>query len=173
MKNLISLGGPQQGVHHYPNCQSKFGSLCGFLPSIVNSLGYYWPFQSMMAPITYWHDTDEQNYRRGSSFLAIINNENNYNANYVINLHNIKRMILVKYEHDKAIVPNSSAWFGYFDKNKVEYPMEQTSTYQLDKLGLEALKASGKLILLLAPGEHLVLEPLWFVQNIIPYLMEI
>lgn len=172
MRNLISLGGPQQGVHQFPTCRERFGSLCGIIQSAGDSLGYMWPFQQTVAPLTYWHDTNTQRYVTGSTFLAVINNERDYNANYVVNLHNLKRMILVKYQHDQAIVPNESAWFGYYTANGVQYPMELSDVYQRDKLGLEALKESGRLVLLLAPGEHLQLTPIWFAQVIIPYLME-
>lgn len=170
MKNLISLGGPQQGVHQFPRCQENLGPLCGTLQTFINSFSYFSFFQKLIAPATYWHDTNEKAYRKGSSFLAVINNENNYNANYVLNLHNLERLILVKYERDLAIIPNESAWFGYYNKNKIEFPMEETETYMRDKLGLEALKASGKLIRLLSPGDHLDLYEDWFELNLVPFL---
>lgn len=172
MKNLISLGGPQLGVHHFPRCGPKLGPLCGLLQTSINTLAYSWPFQNYIAPTTYWHDTDEARYKRGSTFLAVINNENQYNANYVINLNNLKRLVLVKYQSDNAIVPNESTWFGYYDKNGVEFPLEQTEIYQKDRLGLQTLKDNGKLVMLLSPLDHLELDPVWFAQNIIPILKE-
>lgn len=172
MRNLITLGAPHQGVQEYPRCEERFGALCGPLQATISSFGYLFPFQQFIAPLTYWHDTNEQRYKRGSTFLAIINNEVDYNANYVINLSSLLRIVLVRYESDNAIVPNQSTWFGYHDENGIEYSMEETEIYKLDKLGLEALKESGKLILLEAPNEHLQLDPIWFSQNIIPYLME-
>lgn len=172
MINLISLGGPHQGVHRYPRCEQKFGTLCNAIQSLANSLAYSWFFQKSLAPITYWHDTDEERYRSGSSYLAVINNERDYNANYVINLDKVRRIILVKYERDGAIVPNSSSWFGYHDAYGNEIPMEQTEIYQRDKLGLHALKQSGKLVQVASPGDHLDLDQRWFTQNIVAYLIE-
>lgn len=136
-------------------------------------MAYTWPIQNHIAPLTYWHDSaNEAKYRRGSTFLAVINNENQYNSNYVINLHNLKRLVLVKYQHDKAIVPNESTWFGYHDHNEVEHPLEQTEVYKNDRLGLRALKENGKLVLLLSPNDHLNLDEVWFKDNIIPILTE-
>lgn len=130
------------------------------------------PFQRTIAPLTYWHDTDEQRYKRGSTFLALINNENDYNANFVINLNNLRRIVLVKYEHDGVIVPGQSAWFGFHDKQGIEHPMEETEIYKLDKLGLRSMRENGKIIFLSAPNDHLELDRVWFALNIIPYLLE-
>lgn len=93
--------------------------------------------------------------------------------NYITNLSNLKRLILVKYEEDLALVPNESSWFGHYDKHGREHPMEETDLYRQDKLGLQRLAASGKLIRLLSPGDHIIIEPVWFVRNIIPYFKEL
>lgn len=142
------------------------------MQSSINTLAYSWPFQGIVAPSTYWHDLDEERYRKGSTFLAVINNEKEYNANYVINLHNLKRLILVKYEKDESVIPNETAWFGYYNEKGVEVPLEQTKVYLGDRLGLQALKETGRLIFLLSPREHLELDPAWFRQNILPFFME-
>lgn len=173
MRNLISLGGPQQGIHSYPNCEEVFGDSCGHVSLAIGILKYSWFSQKLAAPLTYWHDTDEAAYRKSSTFLAVINNEKDFNANYVLNLNNLRRIILVKYEHDSAIIPNESTWFGYYDSHKKEFPMEQTKVYQEDRLGLETLKNSGRLIRLMSAGSHLELKEDWFVQEILPYLKEI
>lgn len=82
-------------------------------------------------------------------------------------------MILVKYERDGVLVPNESAWFGFDREGGLEYPMEATDVYKNDKLGLQNLSSSGKLIRLLSPGDHIVLDPGWFSEKIIPYLKEV
>lgn len=174
MKNLISLGGPQQGVHQFPRCETLFGNICGILKSTIDSLGYFWLFQKTVAPLTYWHDfNNEEIYKRQSTFLAIINNENEYNANYVLNLDRVKQIILVKYEDDLAIIPNESTWFGYFNRDRGVLSMEETDIFQYDKLGLQGLLKDGRLIRLLSPGDHLNLNENWFSQEIIPFLREL
>lgn len=118
--------------------------------------------------MTYWHDTDENRYKRGSTFLAVINNEKQFNTNFITNLQKLNRIVLVKYVDDHAIVPNESTWFGYYDKNGREYSMEDSEVFF--KLGLRGLKESGKLLQLASPGDHLNLDEFWFSQNIIPFL---
>jgi palmitoyl-protein thioesterase len=172
MRNLISLGAPQNGVEDFPRCEEVFKENCEKFRSSIKSFAYSWPSQRFIAPATYWHDRNETKYKRGSTFLAVINNEKDYNENYVINLQKLRRLVLVKYENDGALVPKSTAWFGYYDSNGKEYPMQSTEMYRKNKLGLQSLKEQGKLIFLLSPGEHISLHRIWFAQNIIPYLKE-
>lgn len=172
MLNLISIAGPQQGVFRYPRCEKNFGFLCGSIDWAIKNLAYWGWIQKTVTPLTYWHDPNESKYKSKSSFLAIINNEVHYNANYVTNLNNLKRLVLVKYKHDGAIVPKSSSWFGYFNAALGEFPMEQTAVYKNDRLGLKSMVNQGKLIFLEAPRDHLELDANWFIANIIPLLKE-
>lgn len=170
MRNLLSLAGPQQGVHRYPNCVKHFGVLCKAFQWAINHLAYLSLSQNFVAPLTYWHDTNDKRYRRGSTFLSVINNENILNSNYINNLLQLDRIIFVKYADDKAIIPNSSTWFGFYGADRNEFPIEETSTYQRDRIGLKVLDESGKLFFLLSPGEHLELHESWFEENVIPFL---
>lgn len=129
-------------------------------------------FQKFLTPASYWHDVNEDRYRRGSTFLAVINNENHYNADYVKNLQSLKRIVLVKYMKDISLIPNESAWFGYIDANSRTVTMQETNVYKKNRLGLEQLKNEGKLMLLESPLQHLELDEQWFRQNIIPILRE-
>lgn len=170
MRNLVSLGSPQQGVNRFPKCDNRFGFLCAPLQAALN-YGIYTPAAQRIAAATYWHDTNEERYRSGSTFLALINNEVQYNPSYVVNLNNLRRLILVKYASDTSIVPNSSTWFGFYDQNGVEYSLESTAAYE--RLGLRNMKDAGKLIALLSPGAHVTLDEVWFTLNVIPYLVEL
>ncbi|CRK97172.1 CLUMA_CG010569, isoform A [Clunio marinus] len=171
MRNLITLGTPHQGVHHYPRCQQTLGSICNHIRSSINHIAYLPWIQKSVVPLTYWHDTNHQRYRRKSSFLAVINNERYYNENYVSNLLKLNRIVLVKYRKDISIVPSESSWFGYYNSNRVEYPMEETEIYKKNSLGLRYLKDSGKMVFLMGPVDHLNFDPAWFELNIIPYLI--
>lgn len=126
--------------------------------------------QKYFAPLTYWHDPNETKYRESSTFLAIINNEKEFNEDYAQNLSKLRHLVLVKYESDKTIVPSSSSWFGFFDSAGNEFPMEETEVYKNDKLGLENMKRSGQLVLLEAPRDHLWLDKDWFIENVLPFL---
>lgn len=69
-------------------------------------------------------------------------------------------------------MPNESTWFGYYDREMKPQPLEQLEIYKQDRLGLKAMKESGKLIFLTAPLGHLRLDETWFIQNVIPFLKE-
>jgi palmitoyl-protein thioesterase len=130
-------------------------------------------FQHSVGPLTYWHDdTDEYRYKRGSSFLAIINNENYYNPSYVKNLQSLKRLVLVKYLKDISLVPNESSQFGFTDRYGRVVRMENTELFKKDRIGLKKMKEEGKLVMLDAPMEHLDLNEIWFRNNLIPILKE-
>ncbi|KAG5674497.1 hypothetical protein PVAND_004459 [Polypedilum vanderplanki] len=136
-------------------------------------IAYHRVFQNSLSPLTYWHDDlNEFRYKRGSSFLAHINNENYYNADYVKNLQELKRLVLVKYVKDLSVIPNESTQFGFRDHNGRSIKLEETDLFQNDRLGLKKMKQDGKLILLDAPYEHLVLDENWFRENIVPILKE-
>lgn len=125
-----------------------------------------------MTPLAYWHDSNEERYRRGSTFLALINNENKQNSDYVKNLQSLKRLVLVKYENDVSLIPNESAWFGFEDERGNVRKMEDNDVYLKDKLGLKKMDQEGRLIRLLSPLEHLQLNQTWFRENIVPILTE-
>ena len=125
-----------------------------------------------MTPASYWHDVNEERYKRGSTFLAVINNENHCNAEYVKNLQSLTRLVLVKYKDDISLIPNDSTWFGFSDSYGRNLQLEDTDVYRKDKLGLKKLLETGKLIRLESPLEHLKLDENWFRQNIIPILIE-
>lgn len=128
--------------------------------------------QQQVAPATFWHDPhNEPAYLKSSTFLAYINNDKEINPDYSDNLASLKKFVLVKYLDDKSIIPNESAHFGYLDGGKT-IEMEKTPNFIEDRLGLRAMKESGKLVFLNSPGTHLELHPNWFVENIIPHLME-
>lgn len=170
MYNLISLGGPQQGISQIPRCGDWLSILCGAFQWVVETAAYWTMTQKFVAPMTYWHDPDEAKYRNSSTFLAIINNEVDLNEDYVRNLNNLLYLVLVKYEADRTIVPKSSSWFGFFDPSGSEFPMEATEVYTKDRLGLQSMKENGKLVLIEAPRDHLDLDESWFIENVLPYL---
>ncbi|XP_070492431.1 palmitoyl-protein thioesterase 1-like [Chironomus tepperi] len=175
MKNLISLGGPHQGVYQYPRCSQHIGEAqCKLLKLKINLLAYHRVFQRSISPLTYWHDDiNEFRYKRGSSFLAIINNENYYNPDYVKNLQSLKRLVLVKYINDISVIPNESTQFGFRDGYGRVIRMEDTELYQKDRIGLKKMKEDGKLMMLDAPMAHLDLNEKWFRENLMSILKEV
>lgn len=170
MHNLVSLGGPQQGVSRIPYCDEYLATLCGPFQWIAEAAAYWSLIQKIFTPLSYWHDIDETKYRDSSTFLAVINNEKEFNEDYVRNLSKLRHLVLVKYKSDKIIIPKSSSWFGFFDWAGNEFPMEETKVYKNDRLGLEKMKQNGQLVLLEAPRDHLDLDKAWFIENVLPFL---
>lgn len=157
-----------------PQVQAELQSLqtvTEFLPVLTRLLVSF--FQKFLTPASYWHDDlNEERYRRGSSFLAIINNENHYNSDYVKNLKSLRRLILVKFMKDVSLVPNESSWFGFASSNGTKIPMEETNTFRHNRLGLREMRDEGRLIRIASPLQHLELDKVWFRNNLIPVLKE-
>lgn len=83
-------------------------------------------------------------------------------------------MVLVKHVNDKIVIPNESAWFGFYDEFGMnEIPMEENKIYQLNLLGLQEMNRDGRIIRLLENGGHLHFDSNWIAMNIIPYLIEV
>lgn len=125
----------------------------------------------MLTPATYWHDLNVDRYLSGSTFLAIINNEKEINVDYAENLKRLERFVLVRYERDDSVVPNESAFFGYWNEEKQVIKLEESELYREDKLGLKVMRERGQLVFLVSPGGHLEMNESWFLLNIIGYLI--
>lgn len=134
--------------------------------------------QKFLAAASYWHDPyDEERYRKGSTFLALINNENTINEQYKRNLMSLKKLVLVKLLTDEVIVPNDSAWFGFFGKDKngaaIIVPLEESELYKQDKIGLRQMNKEKKLKFIGSVTTHFNFDELWFQNNIIKFLKEV
>ncbi|XP_063704453.1 palmitoyl-protein thioesterase 1-like [Culicoides brevitarsis] len=173
MINLITLGSPHQGVFGLPNCEDK--NRCSFFRSLLNHGAYYGWVQKLLVQATYWHDPlHEDKYRKYSTFLADVNNENEINEVYVKRLKSLNKLVLVKFGNDSIVKPRESQWFGYYrpGQDKELLTMEEMPLYQEDRLGLKAMKESGQLVMLETPGNHLEYSRIWFYENILPILAE-
>lgn len=175
MLNLISFGGPQQGVFGLPDCPSLSSSTCEHLRELLNYGAYLTWMQDFLVQATYWHDPlHEDKYRNYSTFLADINNEVVVKQEYIENLKSLKRLVLVKFINDTIVVPKESEWFGFYrsGQDTEVVGMEETSLYQENRLGLKSMSDSGQLVLLETEGNHLQFTKEWFVKNILPILTE-
>lgn len=101
-----------------------------------------------------------------------MNNEIYRNETFIENLQKLRRLVLVKFEDDISLIPNESAWFGYIYPNQTTRPFEDTDIYKEDKLGLRRMINDGRLIRLISPHQHLVLDKRWFRKYLIPILSE-
>lgn len=130
----------------------------------------------MLVQATYWHDPlNETLYKDGSSFLADINNENSINQDYIDRLQTLENLVLVMFENDTIVQPVQTEWFGFYKSGQAvdTEPLEESTLYTEDRLGLQQLNADSKLHFLATPGNHLRFDWEWFNDNILePYLSE-
>ena len=101
-----------------------------------------------MIQAQYWHDPlAEQEYRANSLFLADINNEGpEKNESYKENLAALDNLVLVQFTEDSIVDPKQSEAFGWFSpENMVMVPVQNTTLYTEDWIGLKTLDQQGKL----------------------------
>lgn len=173
MLNLVTLGSPHQGVFGLPNCEGI--DRCNFFRSLLNHGAYLGWVQKLLVQATYWHDPlHEDKYRKYSTFLSDLNNENDINEEYVKRLKALKKLVLVKFGNDTIVQPRESEWFGYYrpGQDTELISMEEMTLYKEDRLGLKAMKETGQLVLYETEGNHLEYSRSWFNEHILPILSE-
>lgn len=170
MKNLISIGGQHQGIYGLPHCAYPDHKWCNYLRIILNKGAYWGWVQNQFVQAEYWHDpTNEEKYKRLSTFIAEINNELHLNATYRDNLKKLERLVLVKFESDTMVQPPETEWFGFYTPGQ-SLNISSLNTlpiYTEDKLGLKELFESGRLDFISVPGDHLQFSREWFTDVVI------
>jgi len=162
IKNLVSVGGPQQGVYGLPKCLGENHRLCDYVRRLLNYGAYIGWIQRLLVQAQYWHDPlAEQEFSEKSLFLADINNQgSDKNQTYKENLTKLEHLVLVKFSQDTVVDPKGSEWFSWFDSSSAQtmVPLQQTVLYQEDWIGLKELDQSGRLKLMAVDGDHLQLS---------------
>uniref|UniRef100_A0A8C5WYX2 Palmitoyl-protein thioesterase 1 n=1 Tax=Laticauda laticaudata TaxID=8630 RepID=A0A8C5WYX2_LATLA len=172
MFNLISIGGQQQGVFGFPHCPGESSHICDWLRKVLD-IAYTDAIQRRLVQAQYWHDpVNEKQYRRSSLFLADINQERVINETYKKNLMTLKKFVMVRFLNDTMVDPPASEWFGYYrsGQTKETIPLQETTLYTEDRLGLKEMDQAGRLVFLQAEGDHLRFSKEWFFKNIAPFL---
>jgi len=147
--NYISLVGPQAGQYGIPFINIPI------LDFILSELDYLSSFQKMLTPGQYWKNPNLiELYIKKSIYLAVINNEQNYNQTLYDNFVSINKLILVYSTNDKIINPPISGWFGFYDKNMNILNFNQTNLYLNDLFGLKKLEKENKIIFYQTKLEH-------------------
>jgi len=175
MLNLVSIGGPQQGIFGFPYCPGDT-AICNWVRYLLDLGAYTQYVQNRVVQAQYWHDPyQNKDYKDKNIFLADINNEKTQNNDYKNNLLKIKNLVLVKFTKDNMVVPKESEWFGYYPENNSSYVLDikQTDLYKDDRIGLKTLKESNRLKFIAVDGDHLQIPHDVFVDQIIkPYLTQ-
>merc|ERR1712012_113095 len=158
--NLVSIGGPQQGVYGLPKCLGENHRLCDYMRRLLNYGAYIGWIQRLLVQAQYWHDPlAEEEYAANSIFLADINNQGpEKNSSYPENLALLSSLVLVKFKDDTVVDPRGSELFSWFSASGEMVPLNETELYTEDRIGLKALDMAGKLHMLEVPGDLLQLS---------------
>eukprot|EP01112_Ceratiomyxa_fruticulosa_P010251 TRINITY_DN2700_c0_g1_i2.p1 TRINITY_DN2700_c0_g1~~TRINITY_DN2700_c0_g1_i2.p1 ORF type:complete len:329 (-),score=53.52 TRINITY_DN2700_c0_g1_i2:71-976(-) len=172
--NLISVGGQHQGVFGMPNCIGVNHTLCEMMRKLLNMGAYEKFVQNHVTQAEYWQDPlNFDEYLEKNIFLPDINNNlDQKNATYKQNFESLNHFVMVKFLNDTMVQPRESEWFGFYvpGQDKIIQPMENTTLYIEDWIGLRTLNENNQVTFIETIGEHLQFTDAWFVQNIIPFL---
>ncbi|KAL3082604.1 hypothetical protein niasHT_038193 [Heterodera trifolii] len=175
IRNLISIGGPQQGIFGLPFCPGSF-YVCSLIRRLLDDGAYTEFAQHNLVQAQYWHDPNlAEGYRRANIFLADVNCERSCDSTYRDNMAKLRNFVLVGFSNDHKLVPKETAWFGFYADNDTQtiVPMEQTEIYKQDRIGLKTLNESNRLHFLTFNGEHLQIPTDLFISEIVEkYLKE-
>ncbi|CAO2588871.1 Palmitoyl-protein thioesterase 1 [Lemmus lemmus] len=167
----FSQGG--QGVFGLPRCPGESSHICDFIRKTINAGAYSKVVQERLVQAQYWHDPIKEDvYRNHSIFLADINQERSVNESYKKNLMALKKFVMVKFLNDSIVDPIDSEWFGFYRSGQAKetIPVQESTIYKEDRLGLKQMDKAGKLVFLAKEGDHLQLSKEWFHAHIIPFL---
>ncbi|KAF4021944.1 hypothetical protein G4228_013538 [Cervus hanglu yarkandensis] len=161
------------------NVNSQVTTVCQILakdPKLqqgYNAMGFSQGGQFLLVQAEYWHDPIREDiYRNHSIFLADINQERGVNESYKKNLMALKKFVMVKFLNDSIVDPVDSEWFGFYRSGQAKetIPLQESTLYTQDRLGLKAMDKAGQLVFLALEGDHLQLSEEWFYAHIIPFL---
>ncbi|KAL2772784.1 palmitoyl-protein thioesterase 1 isoform 2 precursor [Daubentonia madagascariensis] len=161
------------GVFGLPRCPGESSHICDFIRKTLNAGAYSKAVQERLVQAEYWHDPiKEDMYRNHSIFLADINQERGVNESYKKNLMALKKFVMVKFLNDSIVDPVDSEWFGFYRSGQAKetIPLQETTLYTQDRLGLKEMDKAGQLVFLATEGDHLQLSEEWFYAHIIPFL---
>lgn len=105
-------------------------------------------FQKHFAVANYWRNPNNLNdYYNKCIYLPIINNEVNhsYSQQQMTNMLSLTNFVMIWSPFDYVLNPPESGKFSFFDEDLKVIPLEETSLYEADLLGLRVLNESGKL----------------------------
>lgn len=170
--SIVTLGGPHMGVATIPNCHN--GWFCDIVNDLVGLGVYSNVVQDHIGPAGYYKDQYKlSTYLEKSNFLANFNNEKaEKNSVYTNNIQALEKLVLIMFTEDNMIDPKESAWFGFYaDNSRDLLNFNETTLFNEEWLGIQALYTSGKIVFEWIQGEHLQMSYSDLDQKVIPYLL--
>lgn len=174
MKSLMTLGSPHLGISNLPLCGASDLN-CQDCNALFLQNAYTDYAQTHSIASQYFRDPDNyEQYLNKSAFLADINNErSNKNATYQAHLAQLERLVLVMFDQESIVVPKESTWFhDYNSSTHAITPLEKSTLYQENWLGLKQLGESNLIDYVKLPGDHLEVsmdEMLSLARNYLGY----
>jgi palmitoyl-protein thioesterase len=176
---LITFGGPNSGIFGVPPCSQFHTSnqnlmtACNIMELLYNDTSYglsvfdplmYGSAQEVFSPASYWNDPE--NPLQLSTYLAEIDNKLSYEPKNKY-LCQLKRGLdLIAFGDDETILPNISAFFGFWDSNgENPIPYNQTDLYKNDWIGLKMLDQNNLITFHTIPNEPHMSIPYNFTKN--------
>jgi palmitoyl-protein thioesterase len=176
---LITFGGPNSGIFGIPPCSQFYLSdqnlitACNLLEQLYyyTTLGpfifdplMYGPAQAVFPPASYWNNP--KNPLQLITYLAEIDNKLWYEPKNKY-LCQLKRGLdLIAFGDDETILPNISAFFGFWDSNgENPIPYTQTDLYKYDWIGLKKLDQKNLITFHTIPNESHMSIPYNFTKN--------
>ena len=176
--SLISMAGPQAGISALPFClpltAEESGAPCRQIMQLIRAGVYSAQAQSSLLPFQYFMDPSLTlpDFAAKGTWIGQVNgwgpaaSQTVYAKQRILSL---EQMVLFRFEKDTVVVPRDSSWFAYLSGTRLLQLWEQPGWAE-DVLGLRALKESGRLLLLTAPGQHCTFGLPWFRDHVVPFL---
>ncbi|KAJ3225674.1 hypothetical protein HDU78_010581 [Chytriomyces hyalinus] len=170
--NLITYGTAHMGVADAPGCEDASDTNCVLMRNLIRSGAYLSWVQNRVIQAQYFKDpTNIARYLEKNIFLPYINNEieSHRNEQYASSLKTLNKLVLIRFEDEKTVVPAESSWFGFYNDDKSEIVgMEGQPLYLQDWIGVRWLNENGRLDRLSQPGGHMKIDEAFLNNTIIP-----
>lgn len=154
--------------------------LCMLWESVL-SAGIYaqWVQEHVIQAQYYKNSTQMHQYFENNTFLKDINldtkdpstkdeHDDVKREAYRRNILDLEMFVMVKFVPDGLVVPGESAWFGWWNGERV-VPLEEQNIY--GELGLKQLDESGRLKRVVREGVHMMLDEQWLKDLTKAYLI--
>ncbi|KAJ2400648.1 hypothetical protein GGI23_001906 [Coemansia sp. RSA 2559] len=156
-KTLVTFGSPHGGVSRIPECTSDSDFMCNWMRQLASRGVYSWYVRDHVVQAQYFKDPERiDQYLRYNIFLPDINSDlGEVNDGYRKRITALEKMVLVRFSDEKLISPASSSWFGFVGSDGQDIPLQNTTLYSEDRLGLWELDASQRLDFVTLNGKHM------------------
>ncbi|KAJ2156218.1 hypothetical protein GGF46_005338 [Coemansia sp. RSA 552] len=156
-KSLVTFGSPHGGVARIPECPDENDALCSWMRRLASRGVYSWYIRNHVIQAQYFKDPERlDQYLENNIFLPDVNSDvEPSSSGYRDRLVGLDRMVLVRFLEDQLIHPPSSSWFGFVDADGNEVPLQNTTLYEDDRLGLRELEEDARLQFVTIDGKHM------------------